>query len=351
MTLRVGLLFATLVILCAQQVPPAAPPDDDVTAYLRERRGPALRRAAADDLVRAGYVALGLKAYAEAEDDFRKAMDLTPFSDSGMVYFSDGGIRGVARVYLAQNRKDDAFRFLQAEIAKTQYDVGAVNVLVDIALETGDSNIALEALAKTTQYTPTFLQEAKIYRLQGDLESAIGAMRKAQAMSPGDTTVNIALARDLIAAGHTEDGSHIFQTLLKVDITDATAVQGRCAELASGDNSDRILSLVCAQYAAALKPDDPDVMEALAWAYVSQFVPSQSIPVYETLVELAPQNYLYHFHFAMALAQQGYSTKDHQLAELKSALACNPPDGVKANIQIMIDQLAKLPANAPRKQE
>ena len=340
MTRSLGLLFATVGILGAQQVPPAAPPDDDVTAYLKVQRAPALQKMAADDLIKAGNMALADKEYDNAAEDFRKAMAADPANTGGMI--------GVAHVYQAQGQTADAIRFLQSEFANEPTKV--LFALVNFAVEAGELNAALDALhhaPAAMRTTSLYQQMAAIYRFQGDRDSAVDAMRKAQEASPRDTRVALELANDLLAAGYAEEAGRLYRAQLGADPNDGPALLKRCTELAN--SADASLALECAQRASSLMPDDLDASELLAWSYIHRGLPGQAVPIYAKLVEKAPQEYLYHERFAMAIRQSGKSSAesaDQQRHELETALQCNPPGEARQTIELMLKNLG-----TPQKRE
>jgi tetratricopeptide (TPR) repeat protein len=343
MTLRVGILFATLGILGAQQVPPAAPPDDDVTAYLKERRAPALQRMEADALIKAGNVALADKQFDDAAESFRKAIALDPDSSLGMT--------SLAHVYLARDGKAAAIRFLQSEFAKDPFH--ALYPLANFADEVGEFDVALDALHKAPAAEISVMlyqRMAALYRRKGDLNGAVDAMRKAQELSRGDNGVDMVLAQDLLAAGRTQEAESLYRASFGVDPNDGPALLRRCKEIGNAW-AVSALEYSCVQRAAELMPDSLDALELLAWTNMQfQGSEEQSISIYAKLVGKAPHEYLYHERFAIALSRKGMTTKDQQRHELEAALQCDPPDEARHTIELMIESLDR-PTTALRKQD
>jgi tetratricopeptide (TPR) repeat protein len=333
--MRVSALFATLGILGAQKLPPSAPQppqEDDVAAYLESLRGPAVQRMNLNALFLSGNASLSGERYSEAEETFRSLM--------AQEQLDTRGLEGVARVYLAQNRKDEALKFLQAEVAKRPARQDILFVFVRTAVKVNEYDLALVGLAKALERLSDARQRGdlysrigEIYRLKSDLGSSIAAFRKAKELLAEDPNAAIELAQVLEASGQEAEAVETYRSVLGVDPHDGSALLHR-ASLLSATNGDLDVAMSCAELARKLLPEDPGVSDTLGWIYLEEGMPKSAVPLYEELVTKSPEVSTYHYHLAMALLQAGDTAGE--VSELQIALKGNPTDDEKERIQMMI---------------
>jgi tetratricopeptide (TPR) repeat protein len=335
MTMRVSVLFATLGLLGAQQLPPDVPQPaqgDAVTTFLENLRGPAVRRMNLDAWFVSANISLSGKRYSEAEGIFRSLM----VEDA----LDARGLEGVARVYLAQDRKDDAIGFLQAAVGKSPSRHDILFALVRTAVEVKEFDLALTALeralaglADVKRRGEVYSRIGELYALKSDLSPSIAAFRKAKELLPGDRHVTIELAQALEASGQNVEAVETYRAVVGVDPRDGAALVQRASEVSEG-GGDLEVAAIAAELARKLLPEDLRVADTLGWIYIKQNKPKTVIPMYEELVTKAPESSTYHYHFAMALLQAGDTTAG--LSELQTALRWNPPDAERESIQRMV---------------
>lgn len=334
MKMRVSALFAALGLLGAQGFPPSVPNSpqrDEVSAFLSGLREPAERRIALDAVFQSANASLSAGHYTEAEGAFRSLM--TQEQDIR-------GVEGVASVYLAENRRNEALEFLQAELAHSRSRPGILFAFVRTAVKENEYALALAALAKALdgladprRRADVYSRMGEVHRLNGDLDSAIAAFRKASELLPQDRKVAIALAQVFDAAGREAEASEAYHAVLGVDPRDSAALLQHALVLSNeGGNLD--VAAACARLANKLMPTDPIVSDTLGWIYLKQGLSERAIPLYKELVGKSFEVSTYHYHLAMALLQTG--DRAGGVGELEAALKRNPPADEKERIQALI---------------
>lgn len=330
---RLIILALAAAGLSAQQAPPKTPPDDDVTAYLNERRAPALRRMADDDLIRAANQNLAAGNYSDAEKTFRDMMEREPETTRG--------IDGIVRVYLAQNRTDDAIRFLQSEVKRRPGRLDVADLLTQTARRVGDYDLEIAGLIKSLHFQKdgagianVYSELGEAYLQKGDLNSSIAALQKAMELQPHNLHLALSLARAHREAGEAALAAEEYRAALGADSTDGPALFARATALVN-DNGDLDVALECAQLAQALLPRDPAVDELLGRVFQKKGLVQQAIPVFQRLVAREPQVYTHHFYLGLAFLGKGDDSAG--VKELQAALDCNPPEDVRQSIRNALD--------------
>src|SRR6185295_1454095 len=87
-----------------------------------------------ETLFQSGMASLKEKKFQEAEEAFRKLLELEPANTRGVI--------GVAEVYLAQKREDEAIRLLQEESKKNPRSLGHRMALGDFAMRAAKYDLA-----------------------------------------------------------------------------------------------------------------------------------------------------------------------------------------------------------------
>ena len=94
------------------------------------------------------------------------------------------------------------------------------------------------------------------------------------------------------------------------------------AYLISESNGDLNTALTYAERAKQRLPGHPEVNDTLGWIYLKKNLTDNAVETYRTLVVQAPQNPVYHYHYAMALLQKG--DRDTARKECQTALTDKP---------------------------
>lgn len=290
MTMRVGVLFAAVALVRAQSQ--HAVEADDIAGFLQSVREPAAQR---DALFRSGVSSLSSGRYSEAEATFRRLM----------VQEQTGtrGLEGVARVYLAQNRNDEALALLQNEVAQHPARPDILLAFVHVA-------------EKLRQY-----------------DAALGALRSGKELRPEDVNVSLEVARLLELSGREPEAIPTYREALGIDPLDGAALLRRASQL-SESGGDLDVAVACAERARKLLPENLEVSASLAWIYLKKNMSSLAIPLFEDLVTKAPSIATHHYRLAMALYQSGNTARG--MSELRTALECHPTESERKSIEDLI---------------
>jgi len=330
MVWRVSALSVALTLAAAaqQQVDPKPPPDDDVTAYLKERRAPALRQLALSNLVDAANASLAKGNYADAEEIYHKLMLNYPESPLGVV--------NLARLYLSQNRRDDFERILVDESTRPFVFPGLYQ-LIDMATDIKEYDLALAVLTSKLRAKPDagdlYVHVAAVYRAKGDVGSAVAALRKAAEVTSGFEEANLLLARTLLETGLTREAAAVFQATMQVDPNDAAAVLRRISELLWGSRANVPMIDAFAALAPKFLPQDASVTDGLGWTYYLKDRPALAAALFEKAVTASPGVSAYHYHWGLAAIRTG--NRERARGEFQAALACQPTQEERRQIEAM----------------
>jgi Flp pilus assembly protein TadD len=89
-----------------------------------------------------------------------------------------------------------------------------------------------------------------------------------------------------------------------------------------------------AQKATQLDARQPVYTDTLGWVYLKKNLNESAIQVFRILTQKYPDDPTFHYHFGLALLQQG--DKATARAELKTALARKPSEEVRRNIETVL---------------
>jgi tetratricopeptide (TPR) repeat protein len=178
-----------------------------------------------------------------------------------------------------------------------------------------------------------YLRISAVEQSLGQSDAAIAAARNAHDLEPRDERIAIGLAGVLVRNEQTAG----VPSLLGVDPSDGAALLRKA--LTVGDDS---VAAFCAELAHRLLPDDPKVADTLGEIYIREAAWGQASAAFAEAVAQAPQVATYHYR--LAIAYRGNGHMEQAKAELLLALACNPADRERENIQTALARL-----DAPRK--
>ena len=328
MTAYIGLLLLTAPLVATSQTR-----DVSVSAYLDEIRKPAVRRNSLDALYQSARASFAERQYDDAENGFRRLYEQEPENPRAL--------KGIADVYLARDRKQDAIALLQSAVTRQPARTDFLFALVDISVQAGDDDLAISALtdalnkfaAGSHERVNIYLQLAETYRHKGDVRSAASALREARELLPGDATIGTKLVQALDASGETIESAKVAREMLGVDPTDADALVNHASELSDGDG-DLQVAAACAEIAKRLLPDSLRVDEVLGTIYLKSGKSQDAAGVFERLAGKVPEAWTYHRNLGMALFMAG--DKPRALGELNEALKHDPPDSERERIGRLI---------------
>ncbi len=175
------------------------------------------------------------------------------------------------------------------------------------------------------------------YRYKGDFASAIQAMENAAKLLPNSASVNTNLALLYEASNDLSHARVYYERAIAIDPNNPLALNN-LAYLLTETNGDLDLALTYANAAKEKLPNFLEVRDTLGWIYLKRNQPSDAVNEFRTLTEKAPNNPIYHYHYAMALNQQG--NKTDAAKECQAALSNNPKLPLETDIFALMKQLA-----------
>jgi Flp pilus assembly protein TadD len=127
-----------------------------------------------------------------------------------------------------------------------------------------------------------------------------------------------------------------YEQSIKVDPNNALALNNLAYLIAEG-NGDLDTALTYATRAKQALPKYPEINDTLGWIYLKKNLTDNALDTFRDLVVQAPQNPVYHYHYAMALLQKG--DRETARKECRSALADKPNKEQASEIQLLISKL------------
>ena len=339
----VSLVFTPDAHLQAQSKT-AADPEIDLQRYLagiraeREKSMQASRERQSnlDKLYSSAENSLSSKDYSAAEAAFRNLyIQEKP---------NDRGLRGLIRVYLAQNRAEEAIALVQRQFAIQPFNAELLLWFADTAEEAGSPEVAVTALTnQTLRVTPDvkFALLTRLSALQSKMArfpEAITSLRQALDLRPDDRSTSLALANAFRANGQDADAQRVYQDLLGALPTDPLELINCALDVGCNGGSGTI-ARVCAEFAHALQPEDSVVTEG--FALVEARYNYADVPIFEDLTSKHPDSAAYRQDLAIALFANGKI--DRALAEFREALKFAHSDDERSDIQARIDAIGSFP--------
>jgi tetratricopeptide (TPR) repeat protein len=211
-------------------------------------------------------------------------------------------INGLTRVYIAQNRINEALDFLEGKVAQYPARGDILSTLVHVAVELRAYDRAIDLLSHAGELTD-------------------------------DPGVQVELARALKVAGKEVESTETYRRVLRIDPHNGAALLVRASELLE-QNRDVDIALACAELAQKELSNSPDASETLARLYVKNARADMAIPLFRELVKGAPETSRYHFHLGVALIQVG--DQRGGLNELYSAVKYSSTTSETERIEALI---------------
>jgi tetratricopeptide (TPR) repeat protein len=280
-----------------------------------------------------GLVTLARKQYTAAERTF-----------SNLYQSNQSDVRslaGLAAVYMAQGQGDRALQVVTREVNRVPRSLEMRELLAAIALNAGRKDIALEQYQKLTGMAPDnaryLVSLAELFREKNDYAGEVTALEKAGHLAPDNAVVagRLAMAEDL--SGNKKQAAAEYQRSLDMAPSDPALLNNRAYFMAEdGGNLDQALEY--SQAAVRKVPDNPDLLDTLAWVYTKRKMNDSAIEILDKLVRQNPDRSSFHYHLGTALAQKG--DKARAKSELAVALSKKPAPDEEEKIR---DLMGKLP--------
>ena len=204
----------------------------------------------------------------DSEALYRRALAVTP--DNHLAH------RNLGSVYLREGRLGAAQAQLEAALRIRPGDAGTLAHLGAVHLERGELGRArarlLEALAREPDSVEARANLARLRAERGELEAAEAGLREALARRPGDAVLRLNLARVLYRRGRPAAAAELLERILEREPERADLWRDLgLARLAAGDGRAAAAAL---RRGLAVRPDDPQSLNSLAWILATAPDPS-----------------------------------------------------------------------------
>jgi tetratricopeptide (TPR) repeat protein len=220
---------------------------------------------------------------------------------------------------------------LQRELGNAQMAAGrfdeAIATYQSVMGKTKDPRIQSDLWGRVSQ----------AHRFKGDFQHAIEALEKARQGVPDNTNILTTLAMFYEKIGRNDIAKKTYELAIKADRNNAYALNN-LAYLISESNGDLNEALTYAQTAKQKLPNFTEITDTLGWIYLKKNLTDSAIDNFKVLVVQAPQNPVYHYHYAMALNQKG--DRDSARKECQAALANKPDKNQENDIRQLMSKLS-----------
>jgi tetratricopeptide (TPR) repeat protein len=251
---------------------------------------------------------------------------------------------GESRAYLADGQIDKSVQVIADEV-KSHPD------RVDLERELGGAQTAagqfpaaiatfqdlLTKIKDPRQQAALWIDIGQAYRYAGDIQKSILAFENSRKGNQ-DTA---AIVRDLgmlyEEVGRKDTAKKYYEQALKLDPTDAYALNNLAYFIAE-NNGDLNEALSYAQRAKQKLPSFSEITDTLGWIYLKKNLTDSAVDSFRTLVVQAPQNPIYHYHYAMALNQKG--DRESARKECLTALADKPNKAQEDDIRKLLSRIS-----------
>ncbi len=249
-------------------------------------------------------------------------------------------LAGLAAVYLAEGRADQAVQYVSQEMNRLPNSLEMHELLAATALNAGKSDIALEQYRKLIQMAPDnpkyYVSMADLFREKSDYGNEVAALEKASKLEPANAVVagRLALAEDL--SGNKQAAAADYKRSLDMAPSDPAFLNNRAYFLAE-NGGDLDQALAYSQEAIRKVPGNPAALDTLAWVYTKRKMNDSAIQILTKLVHDNPDVSSFHYHLGTALAQKGDRNKARN--ELTIALTKKPSPDEESKIKDLIGKL------------
>ncbi|MBZ5607395.1 MAG: tetratricopeptide repeat protein [Acidobacteriia bacterium] len=240
---------------------------------------------------------------------------------------------------VGENQPKQAIALL-TEASRKQPDNASIRLmLARTAARIGEYGTAIDQykyLASQTKSAELYYELARTQELRGDSRAALTSYEDMKRSAPGDARADFGMGRvcemlgqNAAAIAHYENAAHMNYDDPQLFVNLSFLLSD------SGGNLDRAVEL--ARRAQAKLPDNPVVVDALAYAYLKKNITDSAMPVFNGLVKKYPKASTYRYHLALALLQKGDKTSAKR--ELEACLKNPEPDRQTEKIHALLASL------------
>jgi tetratricopeptide (TPR) repeat protein len=288
-----------------------------------------------ESLLELGVLDLTQKKVKDAEELFHRAYQAQPGNLRGLL--------GESRALLMDGQADKSVQLVETEAQKAPANVDLQRELGNTEVSAGQYDKAITSyqglLGKVTdqrQQADLWTRIAEAYLRKGDIQQSINSLEKARQGQPDNPSLMANLAMLYETQSKKDVARKYYELSIKADPNNAFALNN-LAYLISESNGDLNQALTYAERAKQRLPGHPEVNDTLGWIYLKKNLTDNAIETFRTLVVQAPQNPIYHYHYAMALMQKG--DRETAKKECLSALADKPNKEQETEIHQLMSKL------------
>jgi tetratricopeptide (TPR) repeat protein len=304
----------------------------------REVLEPALKQSpsAVPLMLELGVIDLQQKKTKDAIAMFQKAYETNPNNIRGLL--------GESRAYLADGQIEKSVEVVRAEVQKNPDRVDLIRELGNAQAAAGQFPAAiatyqslLSKFKEPRMQSSLLIQIAQAYRYEGDVQHSVEAFEKSRLGVPENPVTIRDLGMLYEELGRKDVAKQYYEHTLKLDANDPLALNN-LAYLLAENNGDLNQALSYAEKAKQRLPTFTEITDTLGWIYMKKNLPDSAIDNFKTLVVQAPQNPVYHYHYAMALNQKG--DRENARKECQAALADKPTKAQEEQIRALLSKLS-----------
>jgi len=235
------------------------------------------------------------------------------------------GLIGLTETMIAEGHMQDAIKetekAIQAEPERRDLKLFLANQYERSQRYDEAISIYQMLLSKEPKNADLLFKLAETQRLKGDLPDSMDNFRKCSQAAPSDTLCLLLLATEFQATGRDDESKPIYEQILKIQPTHATALNN-LAYIKAQEGTDLDQALSMSQRAVQQSPQQLQLQDTFGWICIKKNLTDQAVRVFSELVQKDPNNSTFHYHYGMALEQKG--DKPNARKEFDLALKHNP---------------------------
>lgn len=283
-----------------------------------------------ETLLELGVLDLNQKKTKDALDHFHRAYDAAPQNIRGLL--------GESKALLMDGQPDKSVDLIRQAAQKTpslqlQRELGNAQMAArqfDAAIGTYQGLVGGTSDMKTKGDLWSRIGES--YRYKGDFSKSIEYMEMATKALPDNPAIATNLALLYEAVPDLPKARTNYEKALRIDQNNPLALNN-LAYLISETNGDLSQALTYANQAKQRLPNFLEVSDTIGWIYLKKNIPDSAVDEFRRLVQQAPLNPIYHYHYAMALNAKGDAV--NAKAQCEVALADHPQKPLEAQIRTL----------------
>jgi tetratricopeptide (TPR) repeat protein len=287
-----------------------------------------------ETLLELGVLDLNQKKNKDALEHFKRAYEAAPGNIRGLLgeskaLLADGQADKSVDLIRQAAQKTPSFELQRelgnAQMAARQFDpaIGTYSALVN-----GTTDMKLKG--------DLWSRIGECYRFKGDYDKSIQYMEMSAKALPDNAAIATNLALLYEAKQDETHARTYYEKALKIDPNNPL-VLNNLAYLITETNGDFTLALSYATQAKQRLPNFLEVKDTIGWIYMKKNMPESAIDELKPLVQQAPLNPIYHYHYAMALNQKGDTV--NAKAECQLALANRPNKQLESEVRALMASL------------